>query len=81
MSTAKIAISIDSKLLNKIDSFVKKSVFKSRSQAVQIAVMQALEHLDKKRLAEESKKLDPKLEQAMADEYFSHEDNKEWPEY
>lgn len=81
MSTAKIAISIDSKLLNKIDSFVKKSVFKSRSQAVQIAVMQALEHLDKKRLAEESKKLDQKLEQAMADEYFSHEDNKEWPEY
>ena len=80
MTTAKIAISIDSKLLHKIDYFVKKSVFKNRSQAIQAAIAETVHHLEKNRLAIECKKLNPALERKMAEEGFD-EDMKEWSEY
>lgn len=67
MSIAKIAVSIDEKQLKKIDFFVKKHVFKNRSQAFQIAINRTLQQLEHHRLSEECSKLDRNSEQEMAD--------------
>ncbi len=80
MSTVKVAISIQDDLLHRIDSLVGKRVFPSRSRAIQEAVREKLERFDRGRLARECAKLDPKFEQAMAEEGISRE-LAEWPEY
>lgn len=80
MSVAKIAVSIDDKQLKKIDFYVKKNIFKSRSQAFQIAISQTLEQLEHKRLARECAKLDIKSEQELADLGLD-EDLESWPKY
>jgi metal-responsive CopG/Arc/MetJ family transcriptional regulator len=80
MSTAKVAVSLDRKLLGKLDRLVKGKVFANRSLAVQTAVREKIESLEHTLLARECAKLDPKEEQAEADIGLA-EDLKEWPEY
>ncbi len=80
MSTVKVAISIDDKLLQGVDSLVSKKVFPSRSRAIAEAVREKLERSKRGRLARECAKLDPKYEQVMAEEGIE-EDLAEWPEY
>lgn len=80
MNLAKIAISVDANQLKKIDFYVKQHVFKSRSQAFQMALAQTLERLDHSRLARECAKLDVSEEQALADLGLD-EDLKSWPKY
>lgn len=73
MVFAKIAITMDEKLVQKIDRMVKKRVFPNRSKAIQYAVEEKMMRLDKSRLAEECSHLDPKFEQALAEEDISSE--------
>ncbi|MBI3343818.1 MAG: CopG family transcriptional regulator [Gammaproteobacteria bacterium] len=80
MSTAKIAITIDQATLTKLDRLVKIKMFPSRSKAIQAAVKDKLARLDRSRLARECAKLDPKFEQALADEGLSEELD-QWPSY
>jgi metal-responsive CopG/Arc/MetJ family transcriptional regulator len=80
MSTAKIAITIDDKLVERIDSLVKKRVFPNRSRAIQEAVSEKLSRLDKSRLAKECLKLDKDFEQELAELGLSSE-VESWPEY
>ena len=80
MSTAKIAISLESELLAKVDRLVKTRVFPNRSQAVRSALRDKIERLEHTRLARECAKLDPREERAMADEGLA-KDMEEWPEY
>lgn len=80
MSMAKVAVSIDDKQLKKIDYYVKKRIFKNRSQAFQLSIEQTLEHLEHGRLAQECAKLDVHFEQDMADVGLD-EDLKSWPKY
>ena len=80
MPTAKIAITIDKDLLARLDRLVDERRFPSRSRAVQEAVREKLARVDRKRLARECAKLDPKFEQHMAEEGLA-EDSSEWPEY
>lgn len=80
MSTAKIAISIEESLLQKLDRLVKAKEFPNRSKAVQGAIEEKLARIDHIRLAKECAKLDPKFEKSMAEEGFSLELEK-WPEY
>ncbi|OGQ50797.1 MAG: CopG family transcriptional regulator [Deltaproteobacteria bacterium RIFCSPLOWO2_02_FULL_53_8] len=80
MTTAKIAISMDEQVLAKLDRLVKNHIFPSRSKAIQTAVCEKLEQVERSRLARECAKLDPKFEMAMAEEGFSAELS-EWPEY
>ena len=54
--------------------------FTNRSQAIEEAVEEKLERLERTRLARECSKLDPTFEKAMAEEGLS-EDLSEWPEY
>lgn len=68
MRVAKIAISIDTALLNRLDFFVKKHLFKTRSEAITCSVREVIEKLERNRLAQECAKLDIAFEQKMADE-------------
>lgn len=80
MSTAKVAITIEENLLVRLDRLVKAHVFPNRSRAIQEAVSDKLAKLDRRRLARECLKLDPNIEQAIADEGMLSEDEL-WPEY
>lgn len=80
MSTTKIAISLDSDLLKIIDEFVKERLYPNRSKAIQEAIREKVERLNKSRLAIECAKLDPDYERAMADEGIAAEMD-EWPEF
>ena len=80
MATAKIAITIEKKLLARLDRLVEERRFPNRSRAVQDAVREKLDRVDRRRLARECAKLDPAVEQQLADEGLA-EDFREWPEY
>ena len=80
MSTRKVAITIDQQVLRRVDALVRQKAFASRSGAIQQAVEEKLARLDRTRLASECAKLDPKAEQAQADEGLGR-DLAEWPEY
>lgn len=80
MASVKVAVTIDSETLKRVDALVAKKVFPNRSRAVQAAVAEKLARMERNRLAEECAKLDPAYEQALADEGLSQElDN--WPAY
>ncbi|HEX8492282.1 MAG TPA: ribbon-helix-helix domain-containing protein [Pyrinomonadaceae bacterium] len=80
MSAAKITVSIDQDLLKKVDRLVKARVFPNRSQAIQSAIHDKINRLDRTRLARECARLDKKAEQSLADEGLAAE-VEEWPEY
>lgn len=80
MATSKIAITIDRNTLKRLDLLVKSHLFPNRSRAIQEAVAEKLERLEKTRLARECAKLDPKFEQELSEEGFETEID-EWPEY
>lgn len=80
MAAAKVAISLDEEVLARIDRLVKQQTFPNRSRAIEQAVKEKLERLDRSRLARECAKLDPAFEKALADEGVSGE-LAEWPEY
>jgi metal-responsive CopG/Arc/MetJ family transcriptional regulator len=80
MSIAKIAVSIDAKQLKKIDFYVKKHVFKTRSEAFRIAIAQILDEIEHTRLARECDKLSVSEEQELADLGLD-EDLDTWPKY
>ena len=80
MPTSKFAVSMDPKLLTRLDRLVKGRRFRSRSEAVQIAVREKLERIERSRLARECRKLNSAAEQAMAEEGMSGELGT-WPEY
>jgi Arc/MetJ-type ribon-helix-helix transcriptional regulator len=80
MSSAKVAITIEQDLLTRLDRLVQERRFPNRSRAVQEALREKLERLDHSRLARECAKLDPKLEQELAEEGMADE-SEQWPEY
>lgn len=80
MAASKIAITLDEKLVKRLDLFVRSRVFPNRSKAIQEAVEDKLKRMEKTRLAEECAKLDPNYEQSLAEEGFLSE-SEEWPEY
>jgi len=80
MATAKIAISIEKDVLNRLDLLVKSHIFPNRSKAIQEAVKEKLNKIEYNRLEVECSKLNPEFEQALADEGISSE-VEEWPEY
>jgi Arc/MetJ-type ribon-helix-helix transcriptional regulator len=80
MSRAKVAISLDESILERIDKLVESAIFPNRSRAIQEAVEEKLARLERSRLARECAKLDPVFEKALAEEGLS-EDASEWPEY
>jgi metal-responsive CopG/Arc/MetJ family transcriptional regulator len=80
MARSKVAVSLDESVLNRLDRLVRKAVFPNRSQAIQVAVEEKLERLERSRLARECAKLDPDFEKSIAEEGLS-EELSGWPEY
>lgn len=78
MGKAKIAITIDEMIVNRIDRLVQKKAFSNRSQAIEEALQEKLARLDKSRLARETAKLDPEYERTLAEEGIA-QDSSEWP--
>lgn len=80
MSTEKVSITIEQATLTRLDHLVERRVFPSRSNAIQQAISDKLERVERRRLVRECAKLDPKFEKALAEEGMSLEPQ-EWPEY
>jgi len=80
MSSVKVAITIDSGTLERVDSLVAKKVYPNRSRAIQSAVAEKLARMERGRLASECAKLDPKFEKAVAEEGLGQALDT-WPAY
>jgi metal-responsive CopG/Arc/MetJ family transcriptional regulator len=80
MASTKIAITMDKNTLHRLDRLVKDQMFPNRSKAIQEAVEEKLNKLERSRLARECAKLDLADERAMAEEGMG-EELKQWPEY
>jgi len=80
MPKAKIAISLAEQTLERLDLLVREKIFPNRSQAVESALAEKLDRLERVRLARECSKLDPAEERELAEEGFSEELTR-WPEY
>lgn len=80
MARSKVAVTIDEQVLKRLDRLVAEGRYPSRSRAIQEAVEQRLNLVERTRLARESAKLDRRFEQALAEEGLAG-DLAEWPEY
>ena len=80
MPKTKVALTLDSALVHRVDELVSKQRFRNRSQAVETALDEKLERVARTRLARECAKLDPREEQRLADEGLAAT-SETWPEY
>jgi Arc/MetJ-type ribon-helix-helix transcriptional regulator len=80
MPKAKVAVTLDTRTLRRVDRLVRDARYPNRSQAIEAAVAEQLDRLERRRLVEECAKLDPVAERAMAEEGLG-EDAAGWPEY
>jgi metal-responsive CopG/Arc/MetJ family transcriptional regulator len=80
MATNKVAITIDSDLLSKVDLLVSQRVFPNRSKAIQEALTDKLSLIRQTHFASECAKLDPQVEQQFAEEGIEGELT-QWPIY
>jgi Arc/MetJ-type ribon-helix-helix transcriptional regulator len=80
MPKAKVALTLDADLLDRVDQLVARHRFKNRSQAIETALAEKLARLARTRLAEECAKLDPAEERHLADEGLAAT-AESWPEY
>lgn len=79
MPAAKVAITIEEQPLKRIDRLVAQRKFPNRSRAIQEAVRDKLDRLDRGRLARECAKLSKSDERRMAEEGLA-ENLEEWAE-
>jgi len=80
MPKAKIAISLAAETLERLDRLVRDKIYPNRSQAIETALTDTLDRLDRVRLARECARLDPAHEKELAEEGFSEEISR-WPKY
>lgn len=80
MPTAKVAVTIDERLLHEVDRWVAAGEFASRSRAVQVALTRLRDDRARRgALLGELAKLNPDEERALAEEWLAAES--EWPVY
>ena len=77
---SKIAITMDEEIVRQLDYLIMQKSYKNRSQAIEEAVAEKLDRLKRGRLARECAKLDPVVEQELA-EVGLVEDVDNWSEY
>lgn len=80
MPKAKVAVTLDTDMLQRVDQLVRDALYPNRSQAIEAAVAEQLDRIERRRLVEECAKLDPATERAMAEEGLGA-DGAGWPEY
>ena len=67
MSKTKVAVTLNTELLDELDELIARRQFPNRRQAIQTAVAEKLARLARTRLAREAAKLDPREEKALAE--------------
>ncbi len=77
---AKVAITLDAELLDRVDELVARREFRNRSQAIETALAEKLMRARRTRLARECAKLNPADEKALAEEGLDGSADA-WPEY
>jgi metal-responsive CopG/Arc/MetJ family transcriptional regulator len=80
MAKTKVALTLDSVLLEQVDELVAKQRFRNRSQAVEAALSDKLHRLARTRLAREAARLNPGEEKLVAEEGMADVLDA-WPEY
>jgi metal-responsive CopG/Arc/MetJ family transcriptional regulator len=80
MPKTKVAVTLETLLVDQLDRLVAKRRFRNRSQAIETAVAEKLARLNRTRLAEECSRLDPAAEKALAEEGLNGSIDT-WPEY
>ena len=80
MAKTKVAVTLDTKLVDRLNTLVRQARFPNRSQAIEAAVAEQLERLGRGRLARECAKLDARQERRLAEEAIG-EELASWPEY
>lgn len=80
MPKAKVAITVEARLLDRLDALVRQRRFRNRSQAIEAALEEKLERLRRNRLAAECAKLERAEERALAEEGL-RDAVTAWPEY
>jgi len=80
MPKTKVAVSLDAKLVDRLNTLVSQARFPNRSQAIEVALEEKLDRLGRVRLARECAKLDPREERGLAEEGM-REELASWPEY
>jgi metal-responsive CopG/Arc/MetJ family transcriptional regulator len=68
MAKTKIAVTLESKLVEQLDALVAGRRYTNRSQFVEAAVAERLERAQRTRLVHECAKLDPNEEKSLAEE-------------
>jgi metal-responsive CopG/Arc/MetJ family transcriptional regulator len=68
MPKTKVALTLDSALLERVDELVARRRFRNRSQAVEAALVDKVQRLARTRLARGSAKLNPHEEKLLAEE-------------
>ena len=77
MSAAKVAITVEKELLKAVDRWVTQGRYPNRSRAIQAALREKMARWKHTRLLEALKHIDPKEEQALAEEHLASD---LWPE-
>jgi metal-responsive CopG/Arc/MetJ family transcriptional regulator len=80
MPKTKVAVTLETQLLDRVDDLVAQQRFRNRSQAIEAALSEKLQRLARTRLAQECARLDPKEEKALAEEGLAGS-LETWPEY
>ena len=80
MPKTKVAITVDSVILERLDELVARREFRNRSQAIESALTEKLIRARRTRLARECAKLDPAEEKALAEEGLAGSSDS-WPAY
>lgn len=80
MRKTKVAVTLNTELLEELDGLIAQRRFPNRSQAIEAALAEKLARLARTRLAQEVAKLDPREEKALAEEGMSTE-LATWPDY
>ena len=80
MPKTKIAVTVESALLQQVDDLVAQRKFRNRSQAVESALSNAVDRMARTRLARECAKLNPKEEKRLAEDSVAGALDG-WPEY
>lgn len=80
MPKTKLAITVESRLIDQLDELVARGRFPNRSQAIETAIADTLERLGRSRLARECANLDASEERQLAEEGLSDALD-QWPAY
>jgi len=79
MSSTRIVISLDPRVLRQVDRLGRAGCFPSRSRLLQDALDEKLLRIDRSRLARECAKLEKREERGLANEALCEE--QPWPPY